>query len=128
MSSDSLAMVLEQTRAQAEFEAVLLTDFGRRILAAARADDTPPETIGALLDLSMRFAATPEERSRLGDTGESTFFDWEGRHVIFRWFPGGVSPSGSGQRCLLVILAPNGTAYKRAAGQLIRQVQRTLGS
>ncbi len=122
MADDSLESMIEQARTEAEFEAVLLTDFNGKILAAARADDTSPEMIGALLDMAVRFAANPEDRSRLGDSGESTFFDWDGRQVIFRWFLAG------GQRCLLVILAPNGRAYKRAAGQLVRQTKRTLGA
>ncbi len=123
MSGDSLETLetqLEQTRAEAEFEAVLLTDFGGKIIAAARSDETSPETIGALLEMAVHFAANPEDRSRLSDAGESSFFDWQGRQVIFRWFMVGQQPY------LLVVLAPPGKAYKRAAGQLVRQVQRTL--
>ncbi len=120
MSSDSLETMFEQTRAEAAFDAVLLTDFDGQILAAARADDTTPDMIGALLDMAVRFAASPEDRSRLSDAGESTFFDWEGRQVIFRWF------MADQRRCLLVILAPHGKAYKRAAGQLVRLAQRAL--
>ncbi len=120
MSIDSLESILENARTEAEFEAILLTDFDGHILSAARSDDISAEVVGALLDAATRFAANPEDRARLGDSGESTFFDWEGRQMIYRWFMAGT------QRCLLVILSPHGRAYKRAVGQLVRQTQRAL--
>ncbi len=116
----SLETVIEQVRAEAGFEAALITDLKGTILAAARADDTPPETVGALLDVAMRIVARPEDRAKLADVGESTFFDWEGRQVICRWFTRRKPPEPR----LLVVLAPRGKPYKRAVSVLVKEAQR----
>jgi hypothetical protein len=119
-SGGSLDDLVEQARADAGFEAVLLADLQGHILAAARDDETTPETLDSLLDLATRMATRPEDRSRLADAGEITFFDWEGRQVVYRWFTARQPP----QVHLLVILAPRGKPHKRAAGHLVREVQR----
>jgi hypothetical protein len=122
-SGGSLDTLVEQVRVDAGFEAVLLADLQGRILAAARSDATTPETLGSLLDVATRMAARAEDRSRLADAGESTFFDWEGRQVICRWFTAYQPPPVH----LLVILAPRGKPHKRAASHLVREVQRLSG-
>jgi len=122
-SGGTLDTLVEQARVDAGFEAVLLADLQGHILAAARSDETTPETLDSLLDLATRLAARPEDRSRLADTGEITFFDWEGQQVICRWFTARQPP----QVHLLVILAPRGKPHKRAAGHLVREVQRLSG-
>lgn len=116
----SLETLIEQVRAEAGFEAALITDLKGAILATARADDTPPETVGALLDVAMRIVARPEDRAKLADIGESTFFDWEGRQVICRWFSRRKPPEPR----LLVVLAPRGKPYKRAVSLLVKEAQR----
>ena len=122
-SGGSLDTLVEQVRVDAGFEAVLLTDLRSHVLAAARSDDTTPETLDSLLDVATRIAARSEDRSRLADAGEITFFDWEGRQVICRWFTARQPP----QVYLLVILAPRGKPHKRATGHLVREVQRLSG-
>jgi hypothetical protein len=116
----SLETLIERVRAEAGFEAALITDLRGSILAAARADDTPPDMVGALLDIAMRIVARPEDRAKLADVGESTFFDWEGRQVICRWFRRRKPPEPR----LLVVLAPRGKPYKRAVSLLVREAQR----
>jgi hypothetical protein len=123
-SPGALDTLVEQVRVDAGFEVVLLADLQGHVLAAARSEETTPETLGSLLDVAARMAARPEDRSRLADAGESTFFDWAGRQAICRWFTAHQPP----QVYLLVILAPRGKPHKRAAGHLVREVQRRLGS
>ena len=121
MSLDDFDAQLEEIRAQAEFEALLLTDLTGNVIAAARSDDAAPETIGGLLDVAMRIAARPDDRQQLATVGESVFFDWEGRQIICRWFTVKEQPR------LFVILAPHGKPYKRAATQLVATAKRELG-
>jgi hypothetical protein len=121
MSLDDLDTLLEQIRAQAEFEALLLTDLKGNVIAAARSDEAAPESIGGLLDVAMRIAARPDDRQQLASVGESVFFDWAGRQIICRWF------TVKDQPRLFVILAPHGKPYKRAATQLVKEAQRALG-
>ncbi len=120
----TLEMLIEQVCAEAGFEAALITDLKGNILAAARSDDTPPDMVGALLDVAMRIAARPEDRVKLADVGESTFFDWEGRQVICRWFTRRKPPEPR----LLVVLAPRGKPYKRAVKLLVKEAQRLPAS
>ncbi len=121
MSLDDFDARLEEIRAQAEFEALLLTDLTGNVIAAARSDDAAPETIGGLLDVAMRIAARPDDRAQLAAVGESVFFDWGGRQIICRWFTVKEQPR------LFVILAPHGKSYKRAATQLVAVAKRELG-
>jgi hypothetical protein len=118
---DDLQDTMEQIRSQAEFVAVLLTDLKGNVMAAVRSDDASPDSIGALLDVSTRIAARPDDRQKLAAVGESVFFDWEGRQIICRWF------TVKDQPRLFVILAPHGKPYKRAASQLIGAAQREMG-
>jgi hypothetical protein len=108
---------LEQVRAEAGFEAIILTDLSGNIISAARDEETPPELLGALLDVALRMTVRAEERSKLATAGESTFFDWEGRQVICRWFD-------KPQPRLIVILSPRGKSYKRVLTTLVKTVQR----
>ncbi len=121
MSLDELEALLEQIRAQAEFEALLLTDLKGNVIAAARSDDAAPESIGGLLDVATRIAERPDDRQQLASVGESVFFDWEGRQIICRWFTVKDDPR------LFVILAPHAKPYKRAATQLVGAAKRILG-
>jgi hypothetical protein len=116
----SLETLIEDVRTQAGFEAALIIDLKGSILAAARADDTMPETVGALLDIALRIAARPEDRAKLADVGESIFFDWDGRQVICRWF----TRRKSSEPRLLVVLAPRGKPYKRAVSLLVKETRR----
>jgi hypothetical protein len=116
----SLDGQIEEIRAEAGWEAVLLTDPDGKIVSAARADSTTPEMLDALLSLALRIAARPEDRAALAKTGQSTFFDWEGRRVICRYIDAPASR-------LLIILTPRGTSYKRAANRLVRLVAMAPG-
>jgi hypothetical protein len=118
-----IATIIEQSRSEAEFEVVLLTDLQGQIVAAARSDDATPETLGALLDVAGRIAARPDDRSKLAAAGESTFFDWDGRRVICRW----LTLSNASEPLLLVVLAPQGKAYKRAVSQLAKELRKGAG-
>jgi hypothetical protein len=111
----SLDEQIKEIRAETGWEAVLLTGPDGKILSAARADSTTPEMLDALLSLALRIAARPEDRAALAKTGQSTFFDWEGRRVICRYLD---TPAPR----LLIILAPRGTSYKRAANRLARLI------
>lgn len=115
-----ITTIIEQSRSEAEFEVVLLTDLRGQIVAATRSDDATPETLGALLDMAGRIAARPDDRAKLAAAGESTFFDWDGRRVICRW----LRPSGALEPLLLVILAPYGKVYKRAVSQLAKALRQ----
>ena len=118
--AETLESMIEQVRAEAGFEAALLLDLQGRILAAARGDETSPETIGALLDVAMRIVARPEDRAKLAEVSESTFFDWEGRQVVCRWYTRNKPPEPR----LVVVLAPRGKPYKRAVGLLVKEAGR----
>jgi hypothetical protein len=111
---------MEQSRSEAEFEVVMLTDLKGQIIAAARSDEATPETLGALLDVAGRIAARPDERTKLAAAGESTFFDWDGRRVICRW----LKLSGTSEPHLLIVLVPHGKAYKRAVSQIAKQLRQ----
>jgi hypothetical protein len=115
-----ISTILEQSRNEAEFEVVLLTDLQGGIAAAARSDGATPEMLGALLDVAQRIAARPDDRAKLAAAGESTFFDWEGRRVICRWL---ILPTTQ-EPHLLVVLAPHGKAYKRAISQLAKELRQ----
>ncbi len=113
----SLDETIEQVRAEAGWEAVLLTDLKGKITGSARADDTAPEMLDALLHMALRVAARPEDRAALAKTGQSTFFDWEGRQVICRYIdPQAPTPY------LLILLVPHSKAYVRAAARLVRRL------
>ncbi len=116
----SLDLLLEQARAEADFEAILLTDLNGVLMASARADETPPEVLEALLDVAGRIASRPDDKTQLAAVRESEFFDWEGRRVVCRWF----SMSSPAQPRLLVVLTPNQKPYKRAIGSLVKQIRQ----
>lgn len=122
---DVLPDVLERARSDAEFEAILLIDLGGHVLSAARSDDIAPDTIEALLDVALRIVARPEDRVRLAEVGESTFFDWEGRQIVCRQFLP-LQHTGT-EPLVFVVLAPRGKTYKRALSGLVRDFQRVLG-
>jgi hypothetical protein len=118
-----MATIIEQSRSEAEFEVVMLTDLRGQIVAAARSDNATPETLGALLDVAGRIAARPDDRAKLATAGESTFFDWDGRRVVCRW----LKLSGASEPLLLVVLAPQGKTYKRAVSQLVKELRQSTG-
>lgn len=117
----SLETQVEGIRAEAGFDAVLIADLKGKIVAVARADDTSPEMLEALLDMATRIATRPEDREALADTGESSFFDWEGRQIVCRRF------EAHGPR-LLIMLSAKRKPHKRAAARLIKAAQNVLGS
>ncbi|MCC7448077.1 MAG: hypothetical protein IT324_11715 [Anaerolineae bacterium] len=122
---ESLDPLLEQTRANADFEAILLTDLNGVLIASSRGDETPPEMLEALLDLAARIAARPDDKVQLAAVRESEFFDWEGRRVICRWFTMG-SPAQS--RLLVVLAQNNSKPYKRAISGLVKQIRQGAAS
>ncbi len=120
MDGKTLDELAEQVRSEAGFEVILVTDLKGNIQASARAEETPPEMLDALLDVIARLTARPEDRADLAAAGESVFFDWEGRQVILRWL-------AAKRPRLLIILAPHGASYKRAVNRLIKQAFGLLG-
>jgi hypothetical protein len=132
MAETRLEIALEDIRQQSGFDAVLLTDTQGIMLAESQESGVPEQTITLLhrvanevaTQIAAQTAATasgaisptvPESAS-----GESEFFDWDGRRVVCRWFearrPG-----------ILVVLVPKGKSYKWAIGRMVKEMQRLIG-
>ena len=109
---------LETRRLESDFEVIMLADSQGAILDSARAEDVPAEAIAALFEMVKRIAAQ-SGASAHSQNDESTFFDWEGRQIIARWF---MSPEPR----LLVILVAQGKPYKQALRRLIKALSEVI--
>jgi hypothetical protein len=93
-SGGSLDDLVEQARADAGFEAVLLADLQGHILAAARDDETTPETLDSLLDLATRMPSVLKTAPGWPTRARSPFSTGKAG----RWSVAG-SPPDSRRRC-----------------------------
>ncbi len=117
----TLDELIERTRSDSGFEAMIVANLRGQIVAAARSDGTEAETMETLVDMALRIVVSLENVIALAKIGESTFFDWEGRQVICRRFE---APGTH----LLIVLAPPGVHYKRAMARFIKRAQALLGT
>ncbi len=117
---DAIRAALTDTRAGTVFDIVLVTDSAGALLAADWSEAVSPETFSALLALAQRVTSRPDGLDALTASGESHFFDWDGRQVVCRPF---AAMDGS---WLVVALAPPRGAYKQALGRLIKQLQTEI--
>jgi hypothetical protein len=117
---DAIRAALSDTRAGTAFDIVVVTDNTGALVAADWSDNVSGDTFSALLALAQRVVNRPNGVSALVESGESHFFDWDGRQVVCRPF------EVVDQPWLLVALAPPRGTYKQALGRLIKQLQAEL--
>jgi hypothetical protein len=116
-----LYVAMEDIRVQSGFDAAVLTDLDGKLLSAVRSSDILEDTIDILLLVAAQIAARSEDAKAMETSGESEFFDWEGRRIVCRWFearkPG-----------VLVVLVPKGKSYRWAANRMVKEIQHLIGS
>jgi|SRR5579864_2697153 len=117
---EAIHTALSGTRAGTAFDIILVTDSAGALVAADWNESVAPDTFSALLALAQRVLDRPNGLNALVESGETHFYDWDGRQVVCR--PLEVVD----QRWLLVALAPPRGAYKQALGRLIKQLQAEL--
>src|SRR5215470_4254665 len=119
MAEPKLYALIEEIRSQSEFEAAILVDLESNILAETRQPGTSQETLDVLTQIGEQAAERISE-SDTPESGESEFFDYEGRRVVCRWFeaerPG-----------VLVVLVPKNKSYKWAMNRMVKELQRLIG-
>ena len=121
MPETRLYVAMEDIRVQSGFDAAVLTDLDGKLLSAVHATEVPEDTIDILLLVAGQIAARSDDKKAMDSTGESEFFDWEGRRIVCRWFqarkPG-----------VLVVLVPKGKSYRWAANRMVKEIQHLIGS
>src|SRR5688572_11304033 len=116
MTEMRLEIALEDIRVQSGFDLAVLTDLHGNILAMSQAKETPYEAANILLQIASQVAAQSQEGGA-PVSGESEFFDWDGRRIVCRWFEARIPG-------VLVVLVPKGKSYKWAVGRMVKEVQR----
>src|SRR5262245_45343385 len=104
MTETRLEIALEDIRVQSGFDLAVLTDLRGSILAMAQAKDIPVGADQILLQIATKVALQTQE-SGAPLSGESEFFDWDGRRIVCRWFEARIPG-------ILVVLVPKGKSYK----------------
>jgi hypothetical protein len=117
---EAVRSALADTRAGTAFDIVLVTDNTGALVAGDWSETVAPDSVTGLLALAQRVTDDPNNFNVLAESGESHFFDWDGRQVVCRPF------EVADQPWLLVALAPPRGSYKQALGRLIKQIQTEL--
>jgi hypothetical protein len=120
MTETRLNIALEDIRGQSGFDLAVLTDLSGNILALSQAKEIPTGADNILLKIASQIAEQAQERGA-SLTGESEFFDWDGRRIVCRWFEARIPG-------VLVVLVPKGKSYKWAVGRMVKEVQRLIGT
>ena len=119
MPDTRLVGLMEEIRRQSEFEAAVLVDADSTLLAECQEPGTSQEALDILTEIAEQVAERISQ-SGMPESGESEFFDWEGRRVVCRWFearnPG-----------VLVVLVPKSKSYRWAVNRMVKELQRTIG-
>jgi hypothetical protein len=119
MIDPRLHSVVEEIRRQSEFEAAILTDLDSNILAESKESGTSQETLDVLSQIADQVAGRLSETG-MPESGESEFFDWEGRRVVCRWFEA-QTPG------VLVVLVPKSKSYRWAMNRMVKELQHQIG-
>ena len=119
MVEPRLFSLVEEIRRQSEFEAAVLIDLDSNLLAESRESGMSQETLDTLSQIADQVAERVNE-TELPESGESEFFDWDGRRVVCRWFearrPG-----------VLVVLVPKNKSYRWAVNRMVKELQNLIG-
>lgn len=112
---------MDDIRLQSGFDAAVLVDMEGKMLAEVHSPETQPVTVDTLLQVANQVTVRAEDRTGVGASGESEFFDWDGRRIVCRWFkarkPG-----------VLVLLVPKGKSYKWATNRMVKELQHLIGA
>lgn len=105
---------LERLRAEMGFNAVIVVTQTGDIKASARSDEIYPEALDMLYEMATRITSSDEEKARLAASGDSLHLDDAGQQFVAAWLK-------TDPPLIVVILAPPGTAYKRALGRIAKR-------
>ncbi len=121
MAESRLAAAMDDIRVQSGFDAAVLIDMEGKMLAEVHSPETQPNTVETLLQVASQVTVRAENKSGVEASGESEFFDWEGRRIVCRWFK--ARRSG-----VLVLLVPKGKSYKWATNRMVKELQHLIGA